>query len=78
RLTVVTTFSKTKTIDAYAEIQLFDSEMHKGTMKKTKRLLFNDAKKVMTEVLKIPPEDIYEALWKGSSAEVGLIESHEE
>ncbi|MFX0121455.1 MAG: carboxypeptidase-like regulatory domain-containing protein [Candidatus Hodarchaeota archaeon] len=78
RLTVVTTFSKTKTIDAYAEIQLFDREMHKGTMKKTKRLLYNDAKKVMTELLKIPPEDIYEALWKGSSAEVGLIESHEE
>lgn len=78
RLVITQTLSKMEAKNPQAEINLFDESMRKGLLKDARKLLFDDAKNIMTKLIKIPPEQIYEALWIGSSPDVEIIVPYEE
>ncbi len=53
--------------------KIFNETIKKGTLLESRMLLYNDARNIMTKLLKIPPEQIYEALWIGCSPDVKII-----
>ncbi|MHA2245664.1 MAG: carboxypeptidase-like regulatory domain-containing protein [Candidatus Hodarchaeales archaeon] len=76
RLVVATSKMKIKT--SQAEIKSFDDAMNKGILKDFKKILYNDAESIMSKLLEIPNNKIYEALWTGSSPEVNIIIPYED
>jgi len=78
RLVVTQTVSKMKTKTTHEEIKLFDKAMQNGLLKQTRKLLFNDAMNIMTKLLKIPSNQIYDALWIGCSPNVDIIVPQED
>ncbi|MFX0124595.1 MAG: hypothetical protein ACFFAE_13265 [Candidatus Hodarchaeota archaeon] len=53
--------------------KLFDETVEKGLLLESRVLLYNDARNIMKKLLKSSTEQIYEALWIGSSHNVRII-----
>ncbi|UCG04225.1 MAG: hypothetical protein JSW11_09615, partial [Candidatus Heimdallarchaeota archaeon] len=53
--------------------KLFNEAADKGLLSESRMLLYNDAWSILAKLLKIPPEQIYEALWIGCSPDVKII-----
>jgi hypothetical protein len=73
RLIVSKTNPEVITKDPRSEIKFFNEIMEKGVIKNPGELLFKDAREIMKKLLNLSPEHIFQALWVGSSPEVGLI-----
>lgn len=78
RLVVTQTISKMRVKNPQAEIKLFDDVINKGLLKDIRKILYNDARNIMSNLLKIPNEIIHEALWTGSSPDVNIVIPHED
>lgn len=70
RLVVAHTLSKGKESNFD---KIFNEAVKNGSLLESRMLLYNDAKEIMTKLLKIPPQQIYEALWIGSAPDVRVI-----
>ncbi|UCG03734.1 MAG: carboxypeptidase regulatory-like domain-containing protein [Candidatus Heimdallarchaeota archaeon] len=70
RLVVTHTLSKGKESNFD---KFFNEAVKNGSLLESRMLLYNDAKEIMTKLLKIPPQQIYEALWIGSAPDVRVI-----
>ncbi|MFX1514890.1 MAG: hypothetical protein ACFFC6_01140, partial [Promethearchaeota archaeon] len=53
--------------------KIFNEAVDQGLLLESRMLLYNDAKNILSKLLKIPPELIYEALWSGCSPRVRVI-----
>lgn len=73
RLVISRTEVRSNGRDPPAEIKLFDELVKRNELKSAGRLIFYEAEQIMTKILKIPPKQIYEALWVGSSPKVKII-----